>query len=205
MSAICDDCSKPFDNGGSPFMLTCDECLRAEGLRLAEEAANFRNPTPPPIPVRGGYYLTECGHCGWIGSSEQCLPSEEDVVCPACCSGGCEDEPSEKDIEAHGEAVMQRILAAEAARDRLLIAFHDAIRRPLGVTPDSGADFYDPRMADEAEERRRLARAGGRHPYQPHKLYPHFCGQCGYPEREALMHLPAASGRSDQKGGGDAA
>ena len=36
----------------------------------------------------------------------------------------------------------------------LLIAFHDAIRRPLGVTPDSGAEFYDPRMADEAEARR---------------------------------------------------
>ena len=43
-------------------------------------------------------------------------------------------------------------LAAENAR--LLVAFHDAIRRPLGVTPDSGAEFYDPRMADEAEARR---------------------------------------------------
>ncbi|AYO85380.1 hypothetical protein [Methylobacterium brachiatum] len=127
MSAICDDCGKPFDNGGEPFMLTCDECLRAEGARLAEEAANFRNPTPPPIPVRGGYYLTECGYCGWIGSSEQCLPSEEDVVCPVCCSGGCEDEPSEKDTEAHGEAVMQRILASEEqsarlARESLIVA-----------------------------------------------------------------------------------
>lgn len=157
MSAICDGCGKPFDNDSAPFMLTCDECLRAEGIRLAEEAANFRNPTPPPIPVRGGYYLTECGHCGWIGSSEQCLPSDEDVVCPVCCSGGCEEEPSEKDTEAHGEAVMQRILAAEAARDRLLIAFHDAIRRPLGVTPDSGAEFYDQRLADEAEARRSSA------------------------------------------------
>lgn len=47
-------------------------------------------------------------------------------------------------------------LEAEVARlreenGRLRIAFHDATRRPLGVTPDSGAEFYDPRMADEAE------------------------------------------------------
>ncbi len=37
---------------------------------------------------------------------------------------------------------------------RLRIALHDAIRRPLGVTPDSALEFYDPRMADEAEARR---------------------------------------------------
>ncbi|RYY17112.1 MAG: hypothetical protein EON55_02915 [Alphaproteobacteria bacterium] len=37
-----------------------------------------------------------------------------------------------------------------AARfDRLLIAFHDAIRGPLGVTPDSGLEFYDRRLAEE--------------------------------------------------------
>lgn len=42
----------------------------------------------------------------------------------------------------------------EAKVSRLLIAFHDATRRPLGVTPDSGAEFYSPRMAEEAEERR---------------------------------------------------
>ncbi len=114
-----------------------------------------------------------------------------------------------KGFEAEAAQLRSRLLQAEkggeAMRARLLIAFHDAIRRPLGVTPDSGAEFYDPRMADEAEERRRLARAGGRHAYQPHKLYPHFCAQCGYPEHEALMHLPAASGGSDQKGGDSAA
>ena len=38
----------------------------------------------------------------------------------------------------------------QAARfDRLLIAFHDAIRGPLGVTPDSGLEFYDRRLAEE--------------------------------------------------------
>lgn len=101
-------------------------------------------------------------------------------------------------------ALRDRIRSAEARAARLRIAFHDAIRRPLGVTPDSGAEFYDPRMADEAEERRRLARPVGRHVYQPHKLYPH-CAQCGYPEREALMHLPAAPSGSEQKGGDSAA
>lgn len=38
--------------------------------------------------------------------------------------------------------------------DRLLVAFHDATRRPLGVTPDSGEEFYDQHMADDAEGRR---------------------------------------------------
>lgn len=40
--------------------------------------------------------------------------------------------------------------AEQAARfDRLLIAFHDAIRGPLGVTPDSGIEFYDRRLAED--------------------------------------------------------
>ena len=38
----------------------------------------------------------------------------------------------------------------QAARlDRLLIAFHDAIRGPLGVTPKSGLEFYNQQMAEE--------------------------------------------------------
>lgn len=100
--------------------------------------------------------------------------------------------------------MMQQWADAEERFDHLLIAFHDAIRRPLGVTPDSGAEFYDPRMAEEAEERRRLKQAGGRHAYRPHKLYPHFCAQCGYAEREALMHLPAADAGFKERGGGSA-
>lgn len=51
-----------------------------------------------------------------------------------------------------------------AAIDRLRIAFHDAIRRPLGVTPDSGAEFYDQRLADEAEARRSSASAESENP-----------------------------------------
>ncbi|MCP6330343.1 hypothetical protein NL460_29835, partial [Klebsiella pneumoniae] len=35
-----------------------------------------------------------------------------------------------------------------------LIAFHDAIRRPMGVTPDSGLEFFSDRLSDEAEDRR---------------------------------------------------
>lgn len=55
------------------------------------------------------------------------------------------------------DAVRNRITALEAENARIRIAFHDAIRRPLGATPDSGTEFYDQRMADEAEARR----AGG--------------------------------------------
>ncbi|QGY02345.1 hypothetical protein MMSR116_11015 [Methylobacterium mesophilicum SR1.6/6] len=103
-------------------------------------------------------------------------------------------------------AIIEGVIAdMRADRARLLIAFHDAIRRPLGVTPDSGAEFYDPRMADEAEGRRRLKQAGGRHAYRPHKLYPHFCAQCGYAQREALMHLPADDAGLNERGGGSAA
>ena len=50
--------------------------------------------------------------------------------------------------------VADRVVDLVAENARLRIAFHDAIRRPLGVTPDSGAEFYDARMADEAEARR---------------------------------------------------
>jgi hypothetical protein len=56
------------------------------------------------------------------------------------------------------DIILERIVALEAENVRLRVAFHDATRRPLGVTPDSGAEFYDPRMAEEAEARRpRLA------------------------------------------------
>lgn len=71
----------------------------------------------------------------------------------------------------HGEeaeGVLQGIKVMAAARDtaeatlrekeaeieRLKIAFHDATRQPLGVIPDSGAEFYNPWMADDAEVRR---------------------------------------------------
>lgn len=45
----------------------------------------------------------------------------------------------------------------EAEREQMLTAIHDAIRRPLGVVPDSAVPFFDPRRADEAETRRRVA------------------------------------------------
>lgn len=55
---------------------------------------------------------------------------------------------------ADGEDLYSRFAATEARFARLLVAFHDATRRPLGVTPDSGAEFYDHRLAEEAEARR---------------------------------------------------
>jgi len=159
----CRDCGGPLQGHEEPLVLCCDECVRInleEGARIAAEAKDFRQPAPPPIPVRARYYITECEHCGWVGSSEQCGGYDDDIVCPVCCLSICGDAPSEADTAKHGEAIMQRIIAAEAARDRLLIAFHDAIRRPLGVTPDSGAEFYDHRMANQAEARRVLKISG---------------------------------------------
>jgi len=48
-----------------------------------------------------------------------------------------------------------------AENRRLRVALHDAIRRGLGVVPDSAAEFYDPAMADEAERRRSQAPTQG--------------------------------------------
>jgi hypothetical protein len=42
--------------------------------------------------------------------------------------------------------------AAEAEVARLRIALHDAIRRPLGVVPESAVEFYSYTMAEQAEE-----------------------------------------------------
>ncbi|GJD63790.1 zinc finger-like domain-containing protein [Methylobacterium frigidaeris] len=56
--------------------------------------------------------------------------------------------------DAVGPNPAARVAELEAENARLRIAIHDAIRRPLGVTPDSAVEFYSPRMADEAEARR---------------------------------------------------
>jgi hypothetical protein len=40
------------------------------------------------VAVRHPYFLTQCEHCGWKGSSEECHLSrnmdDADVVCPKC-------------------------------------------------------------------------------------------------------------------------
>lgn len=104
----------------------CDIILR----RLGSEPSSFPEPahaalsgeelreTPPPIPVRARYYLTKCPECDWVGSSEQCGVDygcdDSDVYCPVCQSPGCEDDVNGAESARHGEAVFQRILAAEA-------------------------------------------------------------------------------------------
>ena len=60
-------------------------------------------------------------------------------------------DPSRDDAVAAGVAVARGLRADGRA---LLEAFHDATRRPLGVTPASGERFYDHRMAEAAEARR---------------------------------------------------
>ena len=46
------------------------------------------------------------------------------------------------------------ITRLQAERDALLIALHDAIRRPMGVVPASADPFYNPVFAAQAEVRR---------------------------------------------------
>jgi len=50
----------------------------------------------------------------------------------------------------------KEITRLQAERDALLIALHDAIRRPMGVVPASADQFYSPAMADQAEAIRAL-------------------------------------------------
>jgi hypothetical protein len=140
---ICIDCGKPIGDDGDSDIPACAGCIQAnreEGARLMAEADAFRNTTPPPIPVRARYYITECEHCGWIGSSEQCGGGDNDIVCPVCCSSICGDEPDEADIAKHGEAVMQRILDVEA---KATAAEQEAAR-----WGSEYADAMDARMAD---------------------------------------------------------
>ena len=63
----------------------------------------------------------------------------------------------EWDGEGTPEKLQARIDQLEAEREHMLTAIHDAIRRPLGVVPDSAVPFFEPRRADEAELRRRVA------------------------------------------------
>lgn len=43
----------------------------------------------------------------------------------------------------------------EERHKRILLALHDAIRRPMGVVPATAEEFFNQQMADEAEKRRK--------------------------------------------------
>lgn len=117
-------------------------------------------PAPPPIPVRERYYLTECEHCGWVGSSEQCggdaYPGDDDIVCPVCCSSIRGDSPNEADTAKHGEAVYQRIVQAEAALQQVT-AERDEARAKLRSACLDALAAQD--QAAENDERARTAEA----------------------------------------------
>jgi hypothetical protein len=91
-----------------------------------------------------------CAHCG------RALTADEREFYGTACEA-CEVElhhamqDDRAPVLPPPPSEVERLRAENA---RLRVAFHDAIRRPLGVTPDSRAEFYDPRMADEAEARR---------------------------------------------------
>lgn len=57
-------------------------------------------------------------------------------------------------IDEEREEAATEITRLHAERDALLIALHDAIRRPMGVVPASADPFYNPVFAAQAEVRR---------------------------------------------------
>ena len=57
------------------------------------------------------------------------------------------------DIDLTGNWISGRWVS-ESEYTSLLIALHDAIRRPMGVVPDSAERFYSSEMSRDAELRR---------------------------------------------------
>lgn len=49
---------------------------------------------------------------------------------------------------------IRKIDKLEEKERRLLVALHDAIRRPMGVVPESADEFYSQAMSEEAERNR---------------------------------------------------
>jgi hypothetical protein len=153
----------------------------AEALERADVEAELmagipHNPAPPPIPVRGPYFLIECEHCGWVGSSEQggtfCGDwGDSDVYCPVCNQTMLCDGPNEADTAKHGQAVFDRITSAEAqvkqvAKERdgcaqlagaSVIAERDAARRHSSIIEKHADETHQ--IYVEAVELRRAAEA----------------------------------------------
>ena len=65
-------------------------------------------------------------------------------------------KPVDQFLTENNEILRAEITRLTAERDALLIALHDAIRRPMGVVPASADQFYSPAMADQAEAIRAL-------------------------------------------------
>jgi hypothetical protein len=40
--------------------------------------------------TRHRWYLASCDACGWVGSTEECPPNDEDVICPKCYQSGAD-------------------------------------------------------------------------------------------------------------------
>ena len=108
---------------------------------------------PPAIPVRARFYLTECEHCGWIGSSEQCSTDaggqdDSDVYCPVCSQAMLCDGPNETDTAEHGQAVFDRIAKLEAelatlrAENARLQAYATEVGTALVRLTCDGSEFY---------------------------------------------------------------
>lgn len=71
-----------------------------------------------------------------------------------------EREATEGRFMAQVAALEIALAEAEGRVKAITIAMHDAIRRPMGVVPETAEPFYSPAMAEQAEARR-VTRAQG--------------------------------------------
>lgn len=104
------------------------------------------------IPRRGYRRYLPCPFCG-SDNIELIYQSAYFVSCEDCRARGEKVWP---DVKGMDREAQQWAVRAWNRRDnkRLLNALHDAIRRPMGVVPDSAEDFYSDELARQAETRR---------------------------------------------------
>jgi hypothetical protein len=110
---------------------------------IFEQIALFKGPVVS-FDVREPYYLASCDACGWIGSTEQCPPSDEDAICPRCLSSGADcgqvaerlaslpTPRADTPVEGRGSliAALDDVLATSGARGTYhALKYSDAVDR----------------------------------------------------------------------------
>lgn len=128
----------------------------SEGELRAELRAEGRDPDQVIADMRAHLEAAQAA-CGTFAESEARLVAEVARLTKELAAVNNEFGSHTPDWpEAWKRVADLKQLAGDRWREnaRLRIALHDAIRRPLGVMPDSALEFYDQRMADEAEQRR---------------------------------------------------
>lgn len=67
----------------------CDHMIATHPPRIAR-GARYELPDGRIFLIPDPWYLASCDACGWVGSTEECKPHDEDVICPRCYRGGCD-------------------------------------------------------------------------------------------------------------------